>query len=96
VKTGDPGHLTFFYTLPVIFNGPLKFLCDPHQTVTNSRFLRKAASVDTSRAFNCHLAVPKNGGNSPRFIRKPASAAISSCQHWQISPVAVVMQEVRH
>ncbi len=38
-----------FLNLPLILYCLLKFLCDPHKTLTNLLFLRKLASVATSR-----------------------------------------------
>ncbi len=48
----------FFFTLSLILYCLLKFLCDPHLTVTNLLFLRKSASVATSRLRIFTLLLP--------------------------------------
>ncbi len=46
------------FTLPLILYCLLKFLCDPHETLTNLLFLRKSASVATSRLRIFTLLLP--------------------------------------
>jgi hypothetical protein len=47
-----------FFTLHLILNCLLKFLCDPHKTLTNLLFLRKSASVATWRLRIFTLLLP--------------------------------------
>ncbi len=51
--------LNICYALPLVFNGPLKFICDPHITFTNSPFVRNTAHVDTSRLIISTCWFPK-------------------------------------
>ncbi len=62
------------------------------ETLVISHFYRVAANVATS----CCSTLIKNNWNFSGDIGMATSAAILSCQHWQISPVSSGMEKVRH
>jgi hypothetical protein len=91
------GHVTLDFSnlLNPPFNFVLaaKFFCGPHYTLNNLPFLRKTVSVVTSRLRIFIHFLPIVAGVVLDVLGNQ-SAAISSHQHWRISPLSLGMQLV--
>jgi hypothetical protein len=85
VGTCDAGTLNSLHIVLECLMG-FKFHKKITLNVTNLHFYWVTASVDTSSSLNTSFLRYNSSGSCPRCNRVVGSAAVSSCQHWLISP----------